>query len=84
MAVSPRPKTPRVRAAKAAVPTHILAHAEETKLNRLLAALPDAELKRWLPDLELVDLPLGHVLYESGATEPNVYFPTSAIVSSCT
>jgi CRP-like cAMP-binding protein len=49
--------------------------------NRLLAALPDAELQRWLPQLEHVDLPLGHVLYESGATLSHVYFPTTAIVS---
>ncbi len=50
-------------------------------LNRLLAVLPEAELKRWLPELELIDLPLGHVIYESAATEKNVYFPTTAIVS---
>jgi CRP-like cAMP-binding protein len=43
--------------------------------------LPDAELQRWLPQLEHVDLPLGHVLYESGATLSHVYFPTTAIVS---
>ncbi|MDM0084951.1 Crp/Fnr family transcriptional regulator [Variovorax sp. J31P179] len=49
--------------------------------NRLLASLPDAELRRWLPQLERVDLPLGHVLYESGATLSHVYFPTTAIVS---
>ncbi|MBT2326715.1 Crp/Fnr family transcriptional regulator [Variovorax paradoxus] len=49
--------------------------------NRLLAALPDTELQRWLPQLEHVDLPLGHVLYESGATLSHVYFPTTAIVS---
>ncbi|RST53083.1 Crp/Fnr family transcriptional regulator [Variovorax sp. MHTC-1] len=49
--------------------------------NHLLAALPDAELQRWLPQLEHVDLPLGHVLYESGATLSHVYFPTTAIVS---
>ncbi len=59
----------------------IVASAHETKLNRLLAALPDAAQKRWLPHLELVSLPLGHVLYESKKTEHHVYFPTSAIVS---
>ena len=35
--------------------------------NHLLAALPHAESQRWLPLLEPVDLPLGEVLYESGA-----------------
>src|ERR1700676_412390 len=49
--------------------------------NQLLARLPDEELVRWLPHLEPVDMPLGKVLYESGATLLYVYFPTSAIVS---
>jgi len=49
--------------------------------NHLLAALPDAELQRWLPLLETVDLPLGLVLYESGRTLSHVYFPKTAIVS---
>ena len=50
-------------------------------LNQLLAALPQAERQRWLPQLESVDLALGQVLYESGAATPYVYFPTNAIVS---
>jgi CRP-like cAMP-binding protein len=49
--------------------------------NHLLAALPDAEAKRWMPLLESVDLPLGQVLYESGITLTHVYFPTTAIIS---
>jgi len=49
--------------------------------NRLLAALPDAESQRWLPQLERVEMPLGQVLYESGGTLSHVYFPTTAIVS---
>ena len=53
----------------------------EAKRNRLLASLPDAELARWLPMLQPVNLPLGEVLYESGKTLTNVYFPTTAIVS---
>ncbi|MFC5473947.1 hypothetical protein [Paraherbaspirillum soli] len=35
--------------------------------NRLLAALPDAEWQRWLPQLEAIELPLGKVLCESGS-----------------
>ena len=54
--------------------------SELTK-NQLLAALPNNELQRWLPQLEPVDLPLGQVLYESGSNLRHVYFPTSAIVS---
>src|ERR1700677_4715196 len=49
--------------------------------NHLLGALPPAEAQRWVPLLESVDLPLGHVLYESGAALAHVYFPTTAIVS---
>jgi CRP-like cAMP-binding protein len=49
--------------------------------NRLLAALPAAEYQRLLPDLELVSLPLGMVLYESGGQLDYVYFPTDCIVS---
>ena len=49
--------------------------------NHLLAALPDAQLQRWLPHLEPVELTLGQVLYESGASMSYVYFPTNAIVS---
>lgn len=59
----------------------VVANSSEIKFNRLLAALPDAELKRWRPGLELVDLHLGQVLYESRMTEHDVFFPTSAIVS---
>ena len=49
--------------------------------NHLLAALPDAEWQRWLPELQSVDMPLGQVLYESGTTLSHVYFPTTSIVS---
>jgi CRP-like cAMP-binding protein len=55
--------------------------ALEMKTNQLLAALPDAELQRWKPLLQLVPMPLGEVLYESGRTLSHVYFPTTAIVS---
>jgi CRP-like cAMP-binding protein len=70
-----------VSASQAAHHGPVGASWHEAKRNRLLAALPDAALARWLPDLELVDLPLGYVLYESGNIGRNVYFPTSAIVS---
>jgi CRP-like cAMP-binding protein len=49
--------------------------------NFLLAALPSGVLARWAPDLELVEMPLGQVLYEPGAVLSHVYFPTTAIVS---
>jgi len=49
--------------------------------NRILAALPVADYERLLPHLELVELPLGHSLYESGAKQAYVYFPIEGIVS---
>ncbi|HMH18730.1 MAG TPA: Crp/Fnr family transcriptional regulator [Burkholderiales bacterium] len=49
--------------------------------NQLLAALPTAEYRRLLPYLELVSLPLGTALYESGGQLDYVYFPTDCIVS---
>lgn len=53
----------------------------ERSSNHLLAALPEAEWQRWLPELESVDMPLGQVLYESGSTLSHVYFPITSIVS---
>jgi CRP-like cAMP-binding protein len=49
--------------------------------NRVLAALPGAELRTWLAHMEIVDLPLGTVLYEPGGLQSHAYFPTTAIVS---
>lgn len=49
--------------------------------NHLLSALPAIVQNRLFPDLELVPLPLGKVLYESGDTLRHVYFPTDSIVS---
>src|ERR1700691_1794184 len=54
--------------------------AEATR-NHLLAALSEAILLRWLPNLEWVEIPLGAVLYEPGEKADFVYFPTAAIVS---
>jgi len=51
------------------------------KANRLLAALPEKNYQALLPLLERVELPLGMALYESGAKQAHVYFPTSSIVS---
>src|SRR6202521_4060369 len=53
----------------------------EPRKNLLLAALPDPEWRRWQSLLEQVEMPLGQVLYESGATLTHVYFPTTSIVS---
>jgi CRP-like cAMP-binding protein len=50
--------------------------------NHLLAALPDAELRRLAPRLHKVALQQGQVLYESGSRISEVYFPTTALVST--
>ena len=49
--------------------------------NLLLAALPAEVRARLQPHLELVPMPLGDVLYESGTLLRHVYFPTTCIVS---
>jgi len=51
------------------------------KQNHLLDALPAEDYARLLPDLELVPMPLGWVVYESGVHMDYVYFPTTSIVS---
>jgi CRP-like cAMP-binding protein len=52
-----------------------------SKQNHLLSALPAEIFERLSPHLELVPMPLGEVLYESGGQLHHVYFPTTAIVS---
>jgi len=49
--------------------------------NHLLAALPEADYARLQPDLELVEMPLGWAVYESGGHMSYVYFSTTSIVS---
>lgn len=49
--------------------------------NYLIDALPDSDYARLLPHLELVAMPLGQALYESGGKLQYAYFPTTAIVS---
>ena len=51
------------------------------KQSHLLNALPAAVYERLLPDLELVPLPLGLAVYESGKEQEYVYFPSASIVS---
>jgi CRP-like cAMP-binding protein len=49
--------------------------------NHLLAALTPSERERLYPHLQLVPMPLGKVLYESGDVMHHVYFPTDSIIS---
>ncbi len=49
--------------------------------NHLLAALAAEDLARLAPQLELVPLRLGQVIYQPGEHLRHVYFPTTAIIS---
>ncbi|MBF0270342.1 MAG: Crp/Fnr family transcriptional regulator [Alphaproteobacteria bacterium] len=51
------------------------------QINHLLAALPAEECSRILPHIELVELPLGHTVCESGDEMRHVFFPTNSIIS---
>lgn len=55
--------------------------APNPKLNQILAALPKSEYERLLPDLELVAMPLGWTMSESGDHVNYLHFPISGIVS---
>lgn len=49
--------------------------------NYLLDTLLSAEYERLFPDLELIEMPLGEVIYESGDELHHAYFPTTCIIS---
>ena len=55
--------------------------SQSSQQNHLLAALPAAEFAHLSPHLELIQMRLGDVLYESGGELRYVYFPTTAVVS---
>jgi len=58
-----------------------MASPHDPKQNHLLASLPAADYARLLPDLELLPMPLGWSVYESGERLSYTYFPTDCIVS---
>lgn len=53
----------------------------DPRQNTILAALPEKDYARLLPDLELVDMPLDWTLSESGDHVNYLHFPISGIVS---
>jgi CRP-like cAMP-binding protein len=55
--------------------------AHDPRQNHLLEALSPEDFERLRPDLKLVPLALGEVLYESGSLLRHVCFPTNSIVS---
>jgi CRP-like cAMP-binding protein len=49
--------------------------------NHLLAALPTLEFEQLAPHLELVQMPVGKMLYEPNEQLQYAYFPTTCIIS---
>src|SRR3977135_3803042 len=54
---------------------------EEARRNRLLAALPPAELASLARQMSMESLSLGDSIYESGAPLKLVFFPTTSVIS---
>jgi CRP-like cAMP-binding protein len=62
--------------------TRTVAHGDHVpEQNLLLAAFTPEERERIYPHLQLVAMPLGKSLYESGRVLRHVYFPIDSIVS---
>jgi CRP-like cAMP-binding protein len=59
----------------------LLKPSSSPEQNHLLNALKCNNINRFSEDLELVKMPLGQVLYESGEKLKYVYFPTTSIIS---
>ena len=58
-----------------------MSEASPQAVNRLLAALPDADYQRLIPHLKRVELSFKQVLHEVGEPIEYVYFPHRGIVS---
>jgi hypothetical protein len=54
---------------------HTTPAAPTPKQNQILAALPTEEYERLLPNLKLVDMPLGWTMSESGDHVDFLHFP---------
>jgi CRP-like cAMP-binding protein len=59
----------------------VIFDSPDQQRNLLLAGLSPEERNRLFPHLQLVAMPLGKVLYESGDVLRHVYFPVDCIVS---
>lgn len=49
--------------------------------NRLLAVMPDEALRRLMPEMDMLRLHAGDVLYDQGRDLAHVYFPLDSIVT---
>lgn len=54
---------------------------DDPRQNNILAALSKEEYERILPDLEMVEMPLGWTISEAGDHVKYIHFPISGIVS---
>jgi CRP-like cAMP-binding protein len=70
-----------VRSAKPGGPQASAFETSARHQNHLIEAFPAAVKDRLLPELELVALPVGKALYDSGEILRDIYFPTSSLVS---
>jgi CRP-like cAMP-binding protein len=61
--------------------TALLPSPHDPRQNQLIASLSQDVFDRIFPHLELVAMPLGEIIYESGRKMNYIYFPTSAIIS---
>ena len=73
--------TPQTWRSLSSPPRIPVPQTQDPKQNHLLNALSPAAQERLYSHLELVAMPLGKVLYESGGVLRHVYFPTDTIVS---
>jgi CRP-like cAMP-binding protein len=81
---SDRPGTPVRNASAARLRARLHPSADalhSPRQNHLLEALPREDYERLAPQLELIPMKLGDVLYEPGTRMRHVYFPTTSIVS---
>lgn len=59
----------------------MLSAPHSPRQNHLIASLPTSDYERLLPFLELLPLPLGWSVYETGNRQNSAYFPTDGIIS---
>jgi len=52
---------------------------DDPRQNHLLSILPADGRERVFPHLELIPIPLGHVVYESGVQMGYIIFPTTSL-----
>ncbi len=61
-----------------------MASPHSPRQNHILAALPAEDYARLLPDLELIPMPLGWAVYESGGQLGYLYLPTTSLTMRLT